>query len=233
MKFPVRLAVAAVSVLVVALLLAGCPQKTSSTTPATPPESAKAPAEPVQTGPERSAGSWKWDPKNPKIDAAGIPDQTVSGMMEGKPFEAKFALVKEEPKEKRWLVRFYDTAPEAGKETDWWGPDKCRYIELTVPKAAKGEKYDIPYGSDKWSLDKDMWMYYQTPRADSPNGTSVNPGKDVALYLEFTDFTTTKPAEGSETIGTAKGKVAVGSEMSENEITFVAGTLEAKILKPG
>ncbi len=233
MKSSARLVVAAMFVLVVAVLLAGCPPKASSTPPTPPPESAKAPAEPVQTASEQSAGSWKWDPKSPKIDAAGIPDQTVSGMMEGKPFEAKFALVKEEPKEKRWLVRFYDTAPEAGKEADWWGPDKCRYVELTVPKAAKGEKYDIPYGSDKWSLDKDMWMYYQTPRADSPNGTSVNPGKDVALSLEFTDFTTARPAEGSKEIGSAKGKVAMGSQMTETEICFVAGTFEAKILKPG
>ncbi len=233
MRPSVKLAVAGTLLVVVALLLAGCPNKSPSTTaPTTPTPSAKAPAAPAKAGAEQSAGTWKWDPKSPKVDPLGIPEQAASGMMEGKPFETKFALVKEEPKEKRWLVRFFDTAPEAGKETDWWGPDKCRYVELTLTKAAKGEKYEIPYGSEKWSLDKNLWMYYQTPRADSPNGTSVNPGKDVALYLEFTDFTTAKPAEGSETIGSAKGKVAMGSQMSENEICFIAGTFDAKILKP-
>jgi len=225
-------------VVLVALLMAGCPQKrtpssppTAATGPTAAAPAAKAGAGTAAVTSRTSAGSWKWDPKSPKIDPTTIPDEPVAGTMDMKAFEAKNVLVKEEADKHRWMVRFYDQI-EPGKETDWWGPDKVHYFEITVPQAAAGMKIEVPYKSDKWDLGKNLWMYYQAPSTTSPGGTSVNPGKSVALYLEFTEVKTSKPAEGSDVIGTAAGKVALGSKMmEETEVSWIAGTWEAKIVK--
>jgi hypothetical protein len=241
------------------LVVSGCPKQTSyspavtTTTPAEPraePAKTKEPPSGEETEEQKRARGeevmaryedattppvdFAWTPETP-IDPARIPDEPAAGVCEGKLFVVKHAILKQEKGEGAeagsWDLRLLDAAPKAGEETNLFGGD--RYLELTIPKAAKGVKVEMPYGSpsDKWGIDK-LWFWYQTPRIDSPGGISVNPNNNVALYLEFTGWEL-KPAAGNpDVVGKASGKVAVGSQMpGGNAVCWLAGKFDAVIAK--
>jgi len=180
---------------------------------------------------------WSWDPETP-IDPAAIPDEPVAGVCEGKLFIVKHAIlqhdVDEEEGTSSWDLRFIDVDPDPGNEASMFFHDG-RHIELTLPEAGKGTKIEMPYDSDSenWGLDK-LWFWYYTPREDSPDGISINPGGHaVALYVEFTEWDETPPEGIEDAIGTAKGKIAVGStSVSDGSVCWLAGNFEAVIGEP-
>ena len=75
------------------------------------------------------------------------------------------------------------------------------------------------------------WFWYQTPRVDSPDGISVNPGSSAAMYVEFTDWDETPSPDNEDIVGTAKGKIAIGSHNASGDEAWLAGTFEATIVK--
>jgi hypothetical protein len=181
--------------------------------------------------------NWSWTPES-NIDPASIPDEPVAGVCVGKLFIVKHAIIQEdtddETGQKTWDLRFIDVDPEPGEEASMFGHDG-RHIELTVSEVGKGVKIETAYGdSDAWDIDK-QWFWYYTPKEDSPDGISMNPGNNVALYLEFTDWDETPPEGIEDAIGTAKGKIAVASKSGFDEdvdITWLAGNFEAIIAEP-
>lgn len=174
---------------------------------------------------------WSWS-KDAPIDPTTIPDEPAAGVMEGKVFRVKHAVMERDEEEKTWDLRFLDVEPEEGEEDEFYGHDTERHIELTIPEAGKGVKVVAPFGSDEWDIDK-LWFWYQTPKLESPDGTSMNPNNNVALYLEFTDWDETPSPDNEQIAGTAKGKIGLGSEMWQGEsVCWLAGTFDAVIAKP-
>ncbi len=171
---------------------------------------------------------WFWDAETP-IDGAAIPDAPAEANVEGKAFIVENAIigkdVDDETDKTTWEIRFLDTAPEPGDETDKYVGD--RFIELTVPDAGEGVVVEIPVGSDEWDINN-AWFWYQTPREDSPDGISVNPG-DISVYLEFTEWDETPSADNADIAGTAKGKIGIGSSTYSGSTCWLAGTFEAYI----
>ena len=180
---------------------------------------------------------WSWDPETP-IDPAKIPDEPVAGVCEGKLFIVKHATIVEDVDEEEgtssWDLKFIDVDPDPGEEASTFFHGG-RYMNLALSEAGEGVTVEMPYDSDSenWGLDK-LWFWYQTPREDSPDGISVNPGGHAtALYIEFTEWDET-PLEGiDDAIGAAKGKIAVGSTTGmEDTVTWLAGNFEAVIAEP-
>ena len=225
----------------------GCGKKPEEPTP--PPKPATATEKPAEPGEESGEAvmakyedateppvDWTWDHEKP-IDPASIPDEPAAGIIEGKLFVVKHALLQKDPKDEddpedvdSWDLRFYDAEPEPGDEASMFGISE-RHMEVTIPKAAKGVKVDVPFDSDEWDI-SDHWFWYQTPRVDSPDGISVNPGSSSAMYVEITDWDETPSPDNEDIIGTAKGKVAIGSHNSSGDEAWLAGNFEATIVKP-
>ncbi len=256
MRILVVLVLAVALAVGVALFAAGCAKRTTEEVELTAPapiaeEPDEATPEPAETGEETEEEKlargekvmdqyedatvppvdWSWSKDSP-IDPASIPDEPAAGVMEGKVFRVKHAVMQQDEEEKTWDLRFLDVEPKEGEEHSFYFHDTDRHIELTIPEADKNVKIQAPFGSGEWDINK-LWFWYQTPQLESPDGTSMNPNKSVALYLEFTDWDETPLPDNENTIGTAKGKIGVGSEMWQGEsVCWLAGTFEAVIAKP-
>ncbi len=173
---------------------------------------------------------WSWSKDTP-IDPANIPNVPAAGIMDGKLFIAKHALIQKDTDDETgvtsWELRLFDSQPPEDRKTDMFFGD--RHLSLTTTNGGKGGVTNLPYDSEEWDIDT-FWFWYQTPAEASPDGVSVNPNSSVAAYLEFTDWTESEPVEGSDVLGAAKGRIAVGSEMYGGDTCWVAGTFEATIV---
>ena len=256
MRVATAFMLAAALALSAVLLATGCPKKTTEATvvpaPAPMAEEPEEPEpEPVDTDEETDEEElargkevmaqyedateppvdWAWDKDTP-IDPASIPDEPAAGAVEGKVFQVKHAVMQQDAEDKTWKLRFLDVESKKGEEHDFFFHDTERHIQLTVPETGKGVEVQAPFGSDTWDINS-LWFWYQTPQLESPDGTSMNPNNNVALYLQFTDWDETPSPDNEDVIGTAKGKIAVGSEMWQGEsVCWLAGTFEAVIAKP-
>lgn len=222
-----------------ALLAGGCPRKADDVAGVEPvARTASATDEPADEGAPAAATDasdssvdWTWDKDTP-IDPASIPEVPAAGSCHGEPFTVAHAIIEEDKNEETgtstWDLRFLDTKPEAGDEANKYVGD--RFLEVTVPEAGEGVTLEVPYGSEEWKIGN-TWFWYKTPTPDTQDGVNANPGRNAALYLEFTEWDETPSAANDRIIGTAKGKIAVGSEMfAGRDVCWLAGLFEAVIV---
>jgi hypothetical protein len=223
------LAVAAL-LCIAAALLVGCPSKAPEDSgAASAAKQAAAKPDTAAAKPDKPAApvDFKWT-EAPTVDM--IPDRPVSGMVNGKPFEARSALIVEDGSGRRTIafndqpLDVDDALLDDGTEVSFDFTDEVR-AGMSFERAMDGGPEPEGYAA-----------FYHYEQADG-GPMSVNRDFSVALQIDEGEDRGYDTAEGApfvQVTGAAKGKIALCFDDKDDkegraEPSFIAGTFEAKI----
>ena len=213
--------------LVGSVLLVGCPKKTPPE-PAInqppvelpqPPVEEQTAEEPTTPEPGEKPAEFTW---NEWPEVSQIPDGPLTGMMRGKPFEAKTVRI-EKKDEDTWQMQITNgVLPDPQKVTGVISKDDAWRCRFTI---AEGTTTSIERPIEDGKTFDDEHVYYYYDQGDDKPSMSVNGPWGMAIQI--TDWTVEQPSGDSKVIGTMKGRIAL--VMKDTEKSWVAGEFEGPV----
>jgi len=209
------------AVLATLVLVTGCPPKQPEQTIVTEPpsEPETAPAEqPTTEEPAAKVAEFEWT-DTPTVE--DIPAGPVTGMLDGKPFVPQTVRVEKNDDgsfdlqlSSKALEDPNDSAALISGDDGWEFTFTMEEGTTGILQWAVGD--DKTYGKEH--------VYYWYDRGDE-GPMSVNYPWGAAM--EITEWTVQEPVEGSDVVGTIKGRVAL--VMQDDAKSWVAGEFEAPV----
>lgn len=210
------------TVVVFALVtIGGCPKPVEETTEVAeiPPEVAapETPAEPVDAA-ATEVGQFEWTAA-PTVD--DIPAGAVTGMMNGKPFIAQTVRVEKDDDDTYLLKISNKPLDDPNDPSGIIVDDDGWELTFTAPEG-QPVKLTWAVADGKKGIDIEH-VYYWYAQGEDKGPMSVNYPWGGAL--EITEWTVQEPAEGSDVLGSVKGRVVL--VMDDDEKSWVAGEFDA------
>ncbi|MFO7945716.1 MAG: hypothetical protein R6V19_02730 [Armatimonadota bacterium] len=209
-----------VAVLLSLFLVPGCqqpPQDEAAAPPPVdqdPPEPPDEPAAPAEDAEKAAPDEFSWT-ETPSLDA--IPEGTITGMINGEPFEAKTVRIQQLDDQVGAQLEISDQAVE--EPTDIISEDTGVQLRFPIEEGTSGELV--------MSLDDDKDFdttnaFYWYPQGDDKGPMSIN--ADWGCALQIDDWTLEESEEYDDVVGTVTGKVAI--TFNDEKKSWVAGTFD-------